>query len=73
MTNVMTSFSIDLPNDVAAKLHEIAEVNAETPDALIREAIEELISDYSLGRIAMQRLSEPVISSAELRRRLAKD
>ena len=73
MPDVMTSFSIDLPNDVATKLREIAEVNAETPDALIREAIEELISDYSLGQIAMQRLSDPVISSAELRRRLAED
>jgi predicted transcriptional regulator len=73
MPDVTTSFSIDLPNDVATKLREIAEVNAETPDALIREAIEELISDYSLGRIAMQRLSDPIISSAELRRRLAED
>lgn len=70
----MTSFSIDLADDTAATLREIAEVTAETPDTLIRRAVEELVADYVDGRIALQRLADPsdaVISSAELRRRLA--
>jgi len=72
----MTSFSIDLADDTATMLREIADVTAETPDSLIRQAVEELVADYLDGRIAMQRLADPsdeVISSAELRRRLAKD
>jgi predicted transcriptional regulator len=72
----MTSYSIDLADDTASTLSEIAEVTAETPDALIRRAVEELVADYIDGRIALQRLDDPsdaVISSAELRRRLAED
>jgi hypothetical protein len=72
----MTSFSIDLADDTASALREIAEVTAETPNALIRRAVEELVADYVDGRIATQRLDDPfdaVISSAELRRRLAED
>lgn len=72
----MTSFSIDLGDDTATALREIAEVTAETPDTLIRRAVEELVADYVDGRIAMERLSDPsdpIISSAELRRRLAED
>jgi len=72
----MTSFSIDLGDDTASALREIAEVTAETPDTLIRRAVEELVADYVDGRIAMERLSDssdPIISSAELRRCLAED
>jgi predicted DNA-binding protein len=72
----MTSFSIDLGDETATALREIAEVTDETPDTLIRRAIEELVADYIDGRIAMQRLADPsdeIISSAELRRRLAED
>ena len=72
----MTSFSIDLADDTATTLREIAEVTAETPDALIRRAGEELVADFIDGRIALQRLEDPsdaVISSAELRRRFAED
>lgn len=72
----MTSFSIDLADDTASALREIAEETAETPDTLIRRAVEELVADYIDGRIAMQRLadpSDPMISSEELRRRLAED
>ena len=72
----MTSFSIDLADDTATALREIAEETEETPDALIRRAVEELVADYIDGRIAMQRLadpSDPMISSEELRRRLAED
>lgn len=73
---LMTSFSIDLADDTASALREIAEETAETPDTLIRRAVEELVADYIDGRIAMQRLadpSDPMISSEELRRRLAED
>jgi len=72
----MTSFSIDLADDTATALREIAEETEETPDTLIRRAVEELVADYIDGRIAMQRLadpSDPMISSEELRRRLAED
>ena len=72
----MTSFSIDLADDTASALREIAEKTAETPDTLIRRAVEELVADSIDGRIAMQRLadpSDPMISSEELRRRLAED
>jgi len=68
----MTSFSIDLADDTATMLREIAEVTAKTPDSLIRQAVEELVADYLGGRIATQRLADPsdeVISSAELRQR----
>jgi len=72
----MTSFSIDLADDTATALREIAEETEETPNMLIRRAVEELVADYIDGRIAMQRLadpSDPMISSEELRRRLAED
>ena len=72
----MTSFSIDLADSTAVALREIAETTAETPDTLIRRAVEELVADYSDGRIAIQRLADPtdvMISSEELRRRLAED
>jgi predicted transcriptional regulator len=70
----MTSFVIDLADDTATALREIAEVSAETPDTLIRRAVEELVADYVDSGIAKERLedqSDEVISSAELRRRLA--
>jgi len=72
----MTSFSIDLADSTATALREIAETTAETPDMLIRRAVEELVADYGDGRIAMQRLADPtdvMISSEELRRRLEED
>jgi predicted transcriptional regulator len=72
----MTSFSIDLADSTATALREIAETTAETPDDLIRRAVEELVADYTDGRIAMQRLADPtdlMISSEELRRRLEED
>ena len=72
----MTSFSIDLADSTATALREIAETTAESPDDLIRRAVEELVADYSDGRIAMQRLadpSDPMMSSEELRRRLEED
>jgi hypothetical protein len=72
----MTSFSIDLADSTAIALREIAETTAETPDVLIRRAVEELVADYADGRIAMQRLfdpTDPMISSEELRRRLEED
>jgi len=72
----MTSFSIDLADSTATALREIAETTAETPDDLIRRAVEELVADYTDGRVAMQRLADPadpMISSEELRRRLEED
>jgi predicted transcriptional regulator len=72
----MTSISIDLADETATTLREIAEVTAETPNTLIQRAVEELVADYKDSRIARQRLDDPsdaIISPAELRRRLAED
>lgn len=72
----MTSVSIDLADDTVTAIREIAEVTAESPDTLMRRAIEELVADYIDGRVAMQRLADPsdaVISSAEMRRSLEED
>jgi predicted DNA-binding protein len=72
----MTSFSIDLPDKTATVLREIAELSAESPDVLVRRAIEELVADYIDGRTAMQRLADPtdvVISSEEMWRSLDED
>ncbi len=72
----MTSFSIDLGDETATALREIAEETSESPDAVIRRAIEELVADYIDGRVAMQRLadaSDKVISSEEMRRSLEED
>ena len=69
----MTSVSIDLADETVTAIRVIAEVSAESPDTLMRRAIEELVADYIDGRIAMQRLAGPsdaVISSAEMCRRL---
>jgi predicted transcriptional regulator len=69
----MTSFSIDLGDDTATALREIADLTSETPDTLIRRAVEELVFDYVHGRIAMQRLADasaPMISSEEMWRGL---
>jgi predicted transcriptional regulator len=56
----MTSFSIDLADDTATMLREIAEVTAETPDSLIRQAVEELVADYLDGHIATQRPNKSI-------------
>jgi hypothetical protein len=72
--SAMTSISTDLADETATTLREIAEVTAETPNTLIRRAVEELVADYMDGRIARQRLDDPsdaIIAPAELRRRLA--
>jgi hypothetical protein len=53
----MTSFSIEIGDDAATTLREIAEATAETPETLIRQAVEELVADYVNGRIAVQRLA----------------
>lgn len=57
-------------------LREIADLTEESPDVLVRRAIEELVADYIDGRIAMQRLADPsdaVISSEEMWRSLEED
>jgi predicted DNA-binding protein len=72
----VTSFSIDLSDKTATMLREIADLTEESPDVLVRRAIEELVADYIDGRIAMQRLADPsdaVISSEEMWRSLEED
>jgi len=72
----MTSFSIDLGDDTATALREIADLRSESPDVVVRRAIEEFVADYIDGRVAMQRLADPsdrVISSEEMWRGLEED
>lgn len=72
----MTSLSIDLGDDTATALREIADLTSESPDVVVRRAIEELVADYIDGRVAMQRLADPsdaVISSEEMWRNLEED
>lgn len=72
----MTSFSIDLGDDTVTALREIAELTAESPDILVRRAIEESVADYIDGRVAMQRLADPsdaVISSEKMWRGLEEE
>jgi predicted transcriptional regulator len=72
----MTSFSIDLGDDTASVLREIADLTSEPPDVVVRRAIEELVADYIDGRVAMQRLADPsdaVISSEEMWRGFEED
>jgi predicted transcriptional regulator len=72
----MTSISIDIADGTATALREIAELTSETPDVVVRRAIEELVADYIDGRTAMARLadeSDAVISSEEMWRSLEED
>jgi len=70
----MRLLSIELPEQTAAKLDEVAAATGSSPDSLLIRAAEELIAELSDLTSADARRhdeSDEVISSAELRKRLA--
>lgn len=69
------SVSLRLPNQVAKALEELARTTERSKTYLIRKALETYLADYSDYQVALDRLrdkDDPVISSAELRKRLAR-
>lgn len=68
------SISLRLSKTVHEQLKEIAEESDRTKSYLIRKAIERYLEEYADYRIALDRLhdkDDEVISSKELRKRLA--
>lgn len=68
------SISLRLPKTVHERLQEIAEESDRTKSYLIRKAIERYLEEYADYRIALDRLhdkDDEIISSKELRKRLA--
>ncbi|MEE9115340.1 MAG: DUF6290 family protein [Thermoplasmata archaeon] len=66
--------SLRLPKVVHEQLEEIAEESDRTKSYLIRKAIERYLEEYADYRIALDRLydkDDEIISSKELRKRLA--
>lgn len=68
------SISVRLPDETAHALEELAESTDRSKTFLIRRALEAYLEEYADYQVAIDRLrdkDDPVISSAELRRRLA--
>ncbi|MCK5292177.1 MAG: ribbon-helix-helix protein, CopG family [Thermoplasmata archaeon] len=70
------SISLRLPEVVLEQLEEIATESDRTKSYLIRKAIERYLEEYADYRIALDRLhdkDDKIISSKELRKRLASE
>lgn len=70
------SISLRLPEVVHEQLEEIATESDRTKSYLIRKAIERYLEEYADYRIALDRLhdkDDKIISSKELRKRLASE
>ncbi len=68
------AISLRLPEDIHEQLEEIAEDIDRSKSYLIRKAIERYLDEYADYRIALERLhdkDDEIISSKELRKRLA--
>ena len=68
------SVSLRLPKDVHEQLEEIAEDTDRTKSYLIKKAIEQYLEEHADYQIALDRLNDKddeIISSKELRKRLA--
>ena len=68
------AISLRLPEDIHEQLEEIAEDIDRSKSYLIRKAIERYLDEYADYRIALERLNDKddeIISSKELRKRLA--
>jgi predicted DNA-binding protein len=68
------SISLRLPKIVHEQLEEIASESDRTKSYLIRKAIERYLEEYADYRIALDRLhdkDDEIVSSKELRKRLA--
>ncbi len=70
------SISLRLPEVIHEQLEEIATESDRTKSYLIRKAIERYLEEYADYRIALDRLhdkDDEIISSKELRKRLASE
>ena len=68
------AISLRLPESVHEQLEEIAKDTDRSKSYLIRKAIERYLEEYADYRIALERLhdkDDEIISSKELRKRLA--
>lgn len=68
------AISLRLSEDIHEQLEEIAEDTDRSKSYLIRKAIERYLDEYADYRIALERLhdkDDEIISSKELRKRLA--
>lgn len=70
----MASISVRLPDETARALEELAEATDRPKTFLILRALETYLEEYADYQVAIDRLrdkDDPVISSDELRQRLA--
>jgi len=71
----MTSISVRLPDETAAALDELAEATERTRSYLVVKALEAYLADQADYQVALDRLhdkDDPVISAAEMKRRIAR-
>lgn len=69
------SISLRLPDAAAKALDELASATERSRTYLIRKALEAYMAEYADYQVALDRLrdkDDPVISSAELRKRLGR-
>ena len=69
-----TSISLRLPDNLDEQLEDIAEDIDRSKSYLIRKAIEQYLEEYADYQLALDRLNDKddeIISSKELRKRLA--
>ena len=74
-STVSTSVSVRLPDEAAKALEELARTTERSKTSLILKALEAYLADYAEYQIALDRLrdkDDPVISTAELRKRLGR-
>ena len=68
------SISLRLPDDIHEQLEDIAEDTDRSKSYLIKKAIEQYLEEYADYQLALDRLNDKddkIISSKELRKRLA--
>ena len=69
------SVSVRLPENTAKALDELASATERSKTYLIRKALEAYLEEYADYQVALDRLrdkDDPVISAAELRKRLGR-
>ena len=74
-SSVSTSVSVRLPDETAKALEELAHTTERSKTSLILKALEAYLADYAEYQIALDRLrdkDDPVISAADLRKRLGR-
>ncbi len=70
-----TSVSIRLPDDTAKALEELARATDRPKTYFIEKALESYLAEYADYQVALDRLrdkDDPIISAAELRKRVGR-